>query len=109
MNTGGAGFLGGHGLRPFGHGRVPRGGHRQRHGEDRPVAVDDVQREEHRDARRAFLDGDLLQLIEPFGVVQPEERPGPGFADDLVGFGAGHEVGPADLRQLGDLLVEGHF
>jgi hypothetical protein len=36
--------------------------------------VDDVQGKENRDARRAFLDGDFLQFVEPFGVVEPQHR-----------------------------------
>ncbi len=79
-------FPGCHGLRPFGNRRIPRGGHGQRHGEDRAVAVDHVQGEEQRDLRRALFDGDLLERVELLRVVEPQDRAGPALADDVLGL-----------------------
>ena len=82
----GAGFLGRHGLRPFGNRRIPRRGHGQRHGEDRAVAVDHIEGEEQRDLRRALFDGDLLERVELLRVVEPQDRAGPALADDVLGL-----------------------
>jgi hypothetical protein len=60
------------------------------------------------DAGRAFLDRDFLQFVEAFGVVQPQYRTRPAGTDLILGFGAGGEIGAADLVELPDLLGQAH-
>ena len=106
VQTCGAGLFGGNGLRPFGNRGVPRGGHRQRHGEDGAVAVDDIEGKEQRDLRRAVFNGDFLEGIELLGIVEPQDRAGSALADDVCGFGTGEEWRARNLGELPDLFLE---
>ncbi len=86
VQTGRTRLLGCHRLGPFDERRIPGRCHGQRHGEDRAIAVDDVQGKQQRDPGRAFFHGDFLQNVELFRVVEPQNRTGPALADDLLGI-----------------------
>ena len=99
-------FLGRHGLGSFCHRRIPRRGHGQRYGENRPVAVDHIQGKEQRDLRWALFDGDLLERVELLGVVEPQHRASPALPDDLRGLRPREERHARNLGELPDLFLK---
>ena len=102
----GPGFARGHRLRLLVARGVPRRGHGQGHREDRAVAVDHVEGEEHRDLEPRLLDRDLLERVELLRVVEPEHRAGAALADRPGGV---HSRERADLGELADLLGQRHL
>ena len=70
--------------------------------------MDDIQGKQQRDARRAFLYGDFLQLVEAFCIIQPKHRTRPACADLVFGLGPGGEICPTGLVELPDLFCEAH-
>ena len=101
--------------------RVPRGRHRDRHRQDRPEPVDDVEREQRRDAVPVAVDDEPLEAVDLGGVG--DEQQGPELAARHRGLGPGRlvrvgevarRVGlgePAEvevLRQLAGLLLRRH-
>jgi hypothetical protein len=63
VDAGGAGLARGHGLRPLDQRRIPRGGEGDRHGQDRPPAVDDVEAEEDGEAVPVAGERESLQAV----------------------------------------------
>jgi len=88
--------------------RVPRRGHRQRHGEGRFVAVDDIEAEEDRDAEARLFDGHLLVFVDEVRIDRPEDGADQALADQRLRLVARAERVGADLRELADLLGKRH-
>ena len=114
VQAGGARLLGGERGGLFHHHRIPAGGERERHGQDRAVSVDHVHREQERDTEARFLDRNLLQLAQRLGAGDVEEG---------AHLAAAHAVHHAlvearverllpaagDLVHLADLLSQRHL
>ena len=66
-------FFGGDRLRFCSGGRIPRRGHGNRHGEDGPEAVDDVETEDERNVQASVLDREMLETID-FRGIRDEEK-----------------------------------
>ena len=89
----------------------------ERDREHRPVAVDHVEPEDHRDLEPAVLDRQLLHLPRGLGPGDVEDRADQPLTDlvvhDLLRAGAGrrpgHVEGAAVLVELADLLLERHL
>ena len=72
---------------------VPRRRHRDRHRQDRPEPVDDVEREQRRDAVPVAVDDEPLEAVDLGGVGDEQQRP------ELAAASRG--LGPGRLLRVG--------
>ena len=73
VNPDGPRLGGSHGLRALDERRIPRGGHADRHREDRPETVHHVEAEEQRNLESRFVHGHVLQAIRLLRIGDEEQ------------------------------------
>ena len=114
VQAGGRGLLGGDARGALRALRRPASRHRQRHREDRAVAVDHVHGEQQRDAEPRFLDRDLLQPAERLGAGDVQigaDRAGAHALElGIVEAGVQRLAAAARaLHELAELFVQRHL
>ncbi len=95
---------------PFdGHG-IPTARFRKRHGEDRPIAVQDIEAEKKRDLQSRLLDGDPLQFVHAARSPHVEERAHEPTPHEVEMIGAIRAIHIAiEHLKLPELLFERHL
>jgi len=79
LDSRGASLLSRDRLGAFDHFRIPGRGHGDRRRENRVVAMNHVQPEQHRDVQARLFHGHVLQPVDLFGIRYPQDGTGSDF------------------------------